>query len=318
MTRELERTRRTLLRWLAAAPLLALAGCGPRAIEAPPSGPQVSSPMDVMPPDLELTLRISVERVQAALGKQLLQQVREQTQLGGPMSEALMADALERSRTAWVGLRPGLPPTQTDNVMVLQGDFSTVKPDLRHWLSPEDLGAGWQSWDRREKGGRALPSRIYALGGELLVFVSEAEIDAVARRLERGAEPARLEPPERGLVSIAASMPALAAALRNEAPRAAGLLAQGTVLTGFADFQQGSGLSIVLEFDFVDAAQAERSARAAELFALSLASQQGAAARIAQATEVTALGSLVQVRCELTPPVLSALLTCRAPEGDCS
>ena len=275
---------------------------------APPTGPRFERPIDVIPPDLQLTVRIAAKRVRDSLGNAVVERVRGDSQLGAPLSDPLIGWALDRADTAWASLRLGLIPEQTDNVLVLSGNFAEIAPDRTHWLTPVDLGAGWQRWDRSQKVARAQPARLYAFGGDVLVFVSEAEIDPVERRLERGVEVESIEPPELGLVSIAASMPALAHALREKAPRAAVLLEKGTVLTGHADFEHTSGARLELDFAFKAQEQAERSARAAELLLAALKDTPGPLGVVASAAQVEALGKSVALRLTLETAVLGRML----------
>jgi len=203
-------------------------------------------------------------------------------------------------------------------VLVLEGDFSDIEPSSERWSIADDLGSGWQRRDRLSKAPRALPARVYLLGTELLIFVSEAEIDPVERVLERGARVEMIEPPAQGLVAIAASMPALAQALGESAPRAASLLAKGGALTGYADFEHGTGFLVVLSFEFSEAAQAERSAKAATLLASALGQSRGPLSDVAQAAEIEAVAESVAVRLRLPPSLLARWFACDPAGGACS
>lgn len=320
--------RRALCGWAALAPWAALSpvalpnilACEEPHVQAPPTGPRFERPIEVIPPDLQLTLRVAVRRLRESLGNQVVERVRADSQLGAPLADPLIGWALERADTAWASFRLGLAPEQTDNVLVLWGNFAELAPDRSHWLTPVDLGAGWQRWDKSAPVARAEPTRLYAYTGEVLVFVSEAEIDAVERRLERGVEVESIEPPELGLVSIAASMPALAHALKAKAPRAAELLEKGTVLTGHADFEHTTGATLELDFGFKAQEQAERSARAAELLLAAIKDTPGVLGTVARAAKVEALGKSVGLRLRLETATLGSMLarsqaSSTAPEG---
>lgn len=288
-----------------------LSHCGPadsKRVERPSAGPRLVRPIEVIPPDLQLVVRVSVQRLRQSVGQHNLANIEEQSRLA-PLAEPLLSWALERADTAWVALRLGLSPDETDNVVVVTGDFADLQPPRQEWAIPDDLGAGWQRWDRREKVARSLPSRLYALAGETVVFVSEAEIDPVTRTLERGVRPELVEPPEQGLVSLAASMPALAQAVRADAPQAANLLAKGRAVTGYADFEHGRGLRATLDFDFGDARQAERSTRALELLLASLSAGSGPLAALHEHLRVEAIKESVSVRLELSQALLAGWLT---------
>jgi hypothetical protein len=304
--------RRALLAGMAAG----VFACESPKVGSPPAGPRFERPSDVIPPDLQLTVRVATKRLREALGSGVIERVRNDSQLGTPLSDPLIGWALERADTAWAAFRLALVAEQMDNVLVLAGNFSDLAPDRAHWLSPVDLGAGWQRWEKSQKVSRAEPARLYAYAGEGLVFASEAEIDPVERRLERGVETESIEPPERGLVSIAASMPALAHALGTKAPRAAALLEQGTVLTGHADLEHTSGATVRLDFAFKASEQAERSARAAELLLEAMREQPGAVGAVASAARVEALGKSVSLQIRLESALLARLIAC--PEEHCA
>ena len=321
---EVRLERRALCAWGALSPWTALGpsvapclvACEAPRVEAPPTGPRFERPIEVIPPDLQLTVRVAVRRLRESLGNTVFERVRADSQLGAPLADPLIGWALERTDTAWASLRLGLAPEQTDNVLVLWGGFAELAPNRSHWLTPVDLGAGWQRWDKSAPALRAEPARLYAYTGEILVFVSEAEIDAVERRLEHGVEVESIEPPELGLVSIAASMPALAHALKDKAPRAAELLEKGTVLTGHADFEHTSGATLELDFVFKAQEQAERSARAAELLLTAIRDTAGVLGAVARAAKVEALGKSVGLRLRLETALLGSMLAKPAAVSD--
>lgn len=295
----------------------ALFGCEPTKVSAPPGGPNLQRPVEAIPPDLQLTVRVAVRRLREAVGKEVVQQVQQQSQLSAPLSDPLVNWVLERSDAAWAAIRFGSDAAHTDNVLVVSGDFSDFAPNAELWQMPTDMGAGWQSWERRTKVLRAQPTRVYVFAGQLVIFASEAEIDAVERRLTRGVDVELIEPPEQGLVSLAASMPALARHLETSAPRAAELLAKGKAVTGHADLNHGTGASIELAFEFTAAEQAKRSATAAHVFLSALGEGSGAVAEIARGTHVEAVGETVALRMRLASETLAGLLFCAAGEQGC-
>jgi hypothetical protein len=141
-----------------------------------------------------------------------------------------------------------------------------------------------------------------------MIFVSEAEVDAVERRLKQSESPA-LEPPDRGLVAIAASLPALAESLRDEAPKAARLLADGTELTGFADVQ-ASGIMVDLDFGFREPRRVQQAARALTLLSKSVAEAGGHLGKLIASMNVEVLTQSVAVRFDLPPEVIIDWLGC--------
>src|SRR5688500_8988607 len=64
--------------------------CESPPVEAPPPGPRIERPTDVIPPDLQLTVRIAAKRLQEALGRGVVERVRSDSQLGTPLSDPLI------------------------------------------------------------------------------------------------------------------------------------------------------------------------------------------------------------------------------------
>lgn len=300
-------TRRDCAGLLASVALAAL-GCERPKVGKPPPGPKLAAPADAVPPDLDLTVRVAVARLRESLGPEAFGELEEHARVNS-LSDPLATRALGQAQVAWVAMRLGLPPEQTDNVLVLSGDFRDLEPDSSRWSIATDLGAGWRYHDQKQAVGRALPSRLYAFTHEIWVFVSEAEIDAVDRLLGGGVRSTRLEVPERGLLSMAASMPALAHAVRDTSPKAARLLEVGDVMTAFADLGQ-DGVEAFFSFDFADERTAQRAAAATELLRTALDSGEGVTGMIAHSARVNTVSATVSLELSLSREQLGSLLSC--------
>jgi hypothetical protein len=305
---------------LAAALLLA---CGPRRVGPPPPAPAVAGPEDAIARDLDVVVRIDLERMRNALGsadaKRLMGRAGE-TAGGGATDAALLADLLARSETVWLALRPGVDTGLTDNVMVLRGRFAGVDPRSHRsrskWTSAGDLGGGWRVYERAEPPTRSAPARVYLRGDDLVVVVSTAEIDSVERAIDGRAGEAQLAPPRKGVVSVEARARGLAVALRGDAPAAARLLGRARRLRGYADLG-AAALKAEVEIVFDSEDTARNAAQAATLIAREVAQVRSAVGMVAANLVVDTVASTVVLRLSLEEEQLAALLAC-AFAGHCS
>lgn len=180
-----------------------------------------------MPADLDLVIRLDLGRLRDALGEDLQRAVNALLR-SAPADEPdhftsrLVLALLSQSRTAWVGVRPGLSPELTDNVIVLRGDFRDQFPaELRGepaWGRPTDLGGGILKFQRAAPRLRVAPAVLYFRVPDLVVIGSYAEIDALERSVERGDGDAPLQPPDTGVASVSARLLLLQARLGRRAP----------------------------------------------------------------------------------------------------
>ncbi|MEB2313720.1 MAG: hypothetical protein OZ921_09820 [Sorangiineae bacterium] len=290
-----------------AALALALAACGPTRIP-PPAAPATTParPEDAIPGDLDVVVRVDLRRMRAALGEAVLAGLARGAR--GDGDARLLDRALERTDTAWFAFRPALTLETLDSVVVLEGKFADLEPRaLGAWGPPAELGAGWRVYERKGAARRPEPVRLYARTDALLVLVSTAEIDAVTRSLEEAAGDPHPEPPARGVVSLAARVPALAALIAERSPKAARLLRSARTLSASVRFDE-SGLSAELAFVFDEAETARRVAAAATLLARAVAEQGGREGAMAERCRVEAVGESMVVRLRLSPEELGALV----------
>ena len=289
------------LRALVVAALLA-PGCTSSRLP-PPRAPSLSTPADALPPDLDLVFRVDVEKVRAALGASGLELMRRGTGiLPNDAGTAFVADALARTRTAWLAVRPELVPGEPDNVLVLAGRFDGLSLERalasEGWSPATDLGGDVRRYDRRAKVGRAAPARLYAFRNEQLVFVSTAEIDSVAAVLEHGLPPTRLVPREQGVVAFAARLRALRYGLGQRYPSLARSLGDASGFEGTLDATV-DGLTLEVSFELSNEVSAQQSADALGQVRDALAGAEGKLATVAQGARAEAVGRYVVVRVPL-------------------
>lgn len=181
-------------------------GCGP---EVPPPGvgpgarpPRVErrvEPVDLLPADLDLVLRIDVARMRAGIGPSAADELAARALADAP--GALWVEAARRADVVWVGLR--LADLEAgDRVLAFEGKMRGLSPDLRDWeRAPGDL-PGVSVFDRRGGASRRGVARVITLGDRALVLVSPVEVASVARVLREGPDERRGDPAAEGIVSL--------------------------------------------------------------------------------------------------------------------
>ncbi len=147
-------------------------------------------------------LRLDLRKIRDTLGGPAMTAISEQAVRGlrgsDRATDALLLSALEQTDTLWLGVRPSSALEAADSVFVMIGHFSDFDPhraaSTPRFAPAVDLGGDLRRFDRVQPPARSAPARIYVHAEDLLVSVSEAEIDSVERSLEeqRGLPP--LEP----------------------------------------------------------------------------------------------------------------------------
>jgi hypothetical protein len=248
--------------------LVALPGCASnKEIGPPPAAPSVSRPVQAIPADLDVVVRIDLEPIRAVLPKSIQDELTAGALAGDPSAASdVVRRAIELTRQVWIGFRPGQEPGDTDNVLVLRGDFRAMsEAELGDaFKPPRDLGAGWRVYDVRRSQGRSSPARLYTHLDDLWVVSSVAEIDAVERVIEGGARDETVEPPERGVISVAARMQGVAASMAQRSPKAARFLSNADAAALSANLDS-EGLEVFAQMTFVDEIAANRAMEATKL-----------------------------------------------------
>lgn len=242
-------------------------GCAPQQIGAPPAAPVIAHPDGALPNDLDWVVRIDLSRMQAALGPELMRQLRQQADATSGSSDPAhpqgdsLSQALRLADTVWVAFRPAERLELTDNVVVMRGKFSGFAPSAsERWGAAQDLGADWRRRDQPGELERHAPRRLYLRGNDLLVFVSDAELHSVARQVERGESDPRVSPPERGVVAFAGRVhlgaPLASRPWVSRYPQLASLLKDSLNVSGFIDLEAGEA-RLELDVTYTDAGVAK-------------------------------------------------------------
>ncbi len=251
--------RRALLLGLSAV------ACGPKPLPPLPPAPSVVGAIDLIPPDLDVVVRLDLARVKAALGATVLATLAHQVLTqgsGGQEPDDLVVASLMAAEQVYLAYRPSPLWTPLDRVLALQGHFEQLVQPPQGFSGATDLGGDLRYWDNKSTPPRAGVSRVYALGQRVRGFVSEAEIDAVERALAGFASPRRLEPPEEGTLSLAAR-PRLLGRLAGSGTLRE-LLEDAKALHAVADLES-DGVRLKLELLMAGAEQAEQLAGAGKL-----------------------------------------------------
>jgi hypothetical protein len=245
---------------------LSAVACGPKAAPALPTAPAVTSAVELIPPDLDVVVRLDLARVKAALGATALTALARQVlaqDSGGQEPDELVVASLLAAEQVYLGYRPSPLWAPLDRVLALQGHFEQLVRPPTDFSGATDLGRDLRYWDRRSaptsRGGVA---RVYALGDRVRAFVSEAELDSVERTLDGLGSARRLEPPEEGTLSLAAR-PALLGRLAGHGTLRE-LLEDAKALRAVADLESDS-VRLKLELLLSGAEQAQQLASAGKL-----------------------------------------------------
>jgi hypothetical protein len=252
--------RRALLLGLSAV------ACGPKAAPALPAAPIITSAVELIPPDLDVVVRLDLARVKAALGATALAALSREVlahDSGGPEPDELVVASLLAAEQVYLGYRPGPLWAPLDRVLALQGHFEPLARPLTGFSGAIDVGRDLRYWDRRSApSSRGGVARVYAWGDRVRAFVSEAELDAVERTLTGLGSERRLAPPEEGTLSLAAR-PSLLGRLAGHGTLRE-LLDDAKALRAVADLES-DGVRLKLELLLSGAEQARQLASAGQL-----------------------------------------------------
>lgn len=226
---------------LVLAAVLAL-GCAAPRIPPPPPGPAaLDRPETAIPSELDVVVRVDLGKVRAALGESTLLRLRQRAaeRMGGqPEHERMIGDLLLASDTVLIAFRPSTQARQLDSVLVFRGRMHSFAPQSYAiqpaFGGPMDLGRDLRRHDRKSQV-RSQPARVYLASTDTVVLVSEAALDSVERRLERGELDPHLEAPAKGLLAVAARGAALSTWVEDRSVRVAGLLSRADEVLGHAD-----------------------------------------------------------------------------------
>jgi hypothetical protein len=303
---------------LALNALALLFGCHASPIGPPPNAPELVRPLDAMPADLDLVLRLDLRKIRETLGGPAMTAISREAlrSLHGADSatDAMMLQAFAGTDTLWLGVRPRRGLEVADGVWVMSGHFPDFNPHRAGSTPPFepalDLGGDLRRFDRARPEGRSAPARCYARGQDLIVCLSEAEIDSVERSLEdhRGAPP--LEPAEKGAVSAILRPRAVPVELLAGSGTLQELAQRAERLEFNADLT-GAGVDANVALKFDESVSAERVSQALTELRDALRGGSGRLAKFATRVAVSNAGQYVTLQLTLGRDELAELVNCR-------
>lgn len=247
---------------------LALASCGgaaaPDAGATPPAGPRIArhvEPVDLMPADLDLVVRVDVARMRAGLGPAAADELAARAL--AEMPDEALRGAVERADVVWIGLRLA-DLEEGDRVVVLEGRMAELAPDPARWQPAKAALGGVTILDRRGAVARGDTARLVVLGDRAVALVSPVEVSSVARVLRDGPDERRGDPAAEGLVSLDLRARRLPPRLARRFP-SLGALVAGVERVRAAASLSDEGVRVEAEIIGVDAAGAERARRFLEV-----------------------------------------------------
>ncbi len=303
---------------LSALAVLSALACSSPQIGPPPEAPRLTRALSAMPADLDVVLRVDLQRIRGTLGAPAMAALNEQAlrSLHGSdrATDQLLLEALAETDTLYVGLRPTASLASGDSVFVMTGHFPGFNPEraasVPRFTRPLDLGGDLRRYDRASPGVRAATARFYVRGEQVVVALSEAEIDSVERTLEQGRGMPALEPLEKGALSAVARPRVLPSALFAGSRTLRDLAEGARRLELNADLTSaGVDASLALKFD--DAASAEQVGHALGELRDALQRSPGRLAKFAARIKVFNAAEFVTLHFELGRDELSELVNCR-------
>jgi hypothetical protein len=277
-----------------------------------------------MPADLDVVLRVDLKRIRDTLGGPAMTALSEQALHGlhgaDHATDELLLKTLAQTDTLYVGMRPSTAALgAADSVFVMVGQFPDFAPD-RGQSSPRfhpalDLGADLRRYDRPAPSARSAPARFYARGSDLIVVLSEAEIDSVERTLEQGRGRPPLEPTEKGALSAVLRPRVLPRVLFGGSRTLRELAREASRMELDADLTSaGVDASLALKFD--DPSSAEQVGHALMEMRDALKTAPGRLAKFAARVEVTNAAEFVTLHFALGRAEFSELVNCRGTACD--
>lgn len=303
---------------LAALSLPLTIACSSHRIGPPPEAPRLTRALSAMPADLDVVIRVDLKRIRGTLGVPAMDALTDQAVKGmhgaDRATDELLLKALAQTDTLYLGLRPTATLGAADSVFVMMGHYPSFDPEQAKSVPPfahaVDLGADLRRYDRPSPGVRSAPARFYARGDDVVIALSEAEIDSVERTLEQGRGMPALEPLEKGAISAVARPRVLPSSLFAGAHTLRDLAESARRLELDADLTSaGADASLALKLE--DPSSAEQVSHALTDLRDALQTSPGRLAKFAARIKVSNAAEFVTLRFELGRDELSELVNCR-------
>jgi hypothetical protein len=242
-----------------------LIGCGgaqkPPHERVFPGGARIDrelDPVDLLPADLDLVVRIDLQRMRDGLGPAAAELLSKRA-LAQAAGERELAEAMACAEVVWIATRAA-DAESGDRVVVLEGKACIPELARSRWEKVRSGNRRVAIFDRKGEAPRSGTARIMNLGDRATVFVSPVELDSVKRVYEGGPDAKRGNPRAEGLVSVDLRPRPLPPGLAKRYPSIAAVLAGIERVRGTAVLGDG-GLSVDAQVVGVTAPGAEKAAR---------------------------------------------------------
>jgi hypothetical protein len=290
------------LRWLGVAlltPALFTTACE-ESTTAPARSPddvavsRAFEPAELIPADLDLVVRVDLDRMKQGLGAESQAQIAERV-----ATDPLVSKLLGGARSVTLGLR-GLDLGKGDHVVVIEGDTSKLEIPVEF----EEVASTNDKVKIRVRKDAVLRSETQAiviLQDRAIALVSPVETDAVLRIVKDGPDAAHGDPVAEGLMSLDYRTRRLEPALERKYPSAGRIIRDLRRVRGVADVA-ADGLGFDLEIVAKSAEAADRTA----LFLSALrdgAKEEGLSAMLGR-MKIEPLDAAVRVRLVLPPELV--------------
>ena len=304
--------------------MAALLACGGSARPLPAPAALAPSVLP-LPAGAALTVRVDLaslrDELGATLARQLLLDSVSALDSAAP-GRLLLEQALDRTSVLWVALPAAAPLEEAERILLLRGHFSSLPVDgLGGWRpGPAGLESLHVDNPALEASGYA---RVYRLENEgLLLWAPRSELATVEQTLARRRRPAaseepRLEPPERGAVSIAARPGPLLALYARRYPELVERFRGLQKLEAFAEPTAGTWRADLF-LDFGSVEQASEASAVLERLKLALAERACAVGVVARALSVSSFERNLRLQAWLEGAELESVRACVLGGGCCA
>lgn len=222
-----------------AAPPPETHGPGADTTSKPLSGDRRIEPEELLPGDLDFTVRISLLRMRESMGPAI------RGFLGDLESEPLLAKAIEHARSVTVSLRVS-DLEIGDRVIAVEGELAGLVPDEKLYEPERRSNDRMRFWVRKRDVMRDETAGIIALDERALLFVSPVELDSVRRVIDHGPDKDRPDPSAEGFVSLEYRPRKLSPSLTRKYPSIARLIGELSSVRGTIEVSDQGVLADVM------------------------------------------------------------------------
>jgi len=212
-------------------------------------------PVDVLPADLDLVVRVDLARMRGGVGPMALEALAKH--LPG---ESMLRGVLDKADAMTIGLRAD-DLDAGDRIVIVEGAGIEITPDPNLYEPAPPIVEQVRVWDLKvPDGDRAAIARVMQIEQRAVAFITALEVDATTRVLREGPDEERGQPFAEGLVSADWRPQPLRPALAKKYPSIASVL-EGVARVRATATVDGEALVIRGEITGQSEAAAARAAK---------------------------------------------------------